>query len=111
MVLLILTLLSAGAFLFYGYETLFGDLPRLEFERYGVPRFRGIVGSLHILGALGALVGLAYAPIGALATGGLALLMSLGVIVRFRIHDGPRLMLPAASLAVLNVVLMYLHLT
>lgn len=109
--MLILTLVSAGAFLYYGYETLFGDHPRSEFERYGVPQFRDIVGSLQILGALGALVGLAYAPVGALATGGLALLMLLGVILRIRIHDAPRLMVPAASLAALNAVLCYLHLS
>jgi hypothetical protein len=37
--------------------------------------------------------------------------MLLGLIVRYRIHDEPRLMVPAASLAALNGALLYLHLS
>ena len=111
MVLLILTLGSAGAFLFYGYETLFGVLPRGEFERYGMPHLRVFVGSMQVLGALGALVGLMFAPIGAVATGGLTLLMLIGLLVRYRIHDAPRLMVPAATLAAVNGTLLSLHLS
>ena len=40
MLLLILTLVSAGAFLYFGFEALFADRVRQEFERYGVPQFR-----------------------------------------------------------------------
>ncbi len=111
MVLLILTLGSAGAFLFFGYETLFGDRPRVEFERYGISRLRVFVGSMQVLGALGALVGLAYGPIGAVATGGLTLMMLIALLVRYRIHDAPQLMVPAASLAAVNGALLYLHLS
>ena len=35
MLLLILTLVSAGAFLYFGFEALFADRVRQEFERYG----------------------------------------------------------------------------
>ena len=111
MLLLVLTLCSAVAFLFYGYEALVADRVRREFERYGMPQFRVVIGSLQILGALGALAGLVNDMIGALATGGLMLMMLLGVVVRIRIHDAPRQMVQAASLAVLNGVLLYLHLT
>ncbi len=111
MVLLLLTLVSAGAFLFYGFEALFRDRPRGEYERYGMSRLRVFVGSVQMLGALGALIGLASAPIGAVATGGLTLMMLLALLVRYRIHDAPRLVVPAASLAVLNGALLYLHLS
>lgn len=111
MLLSILTLVSAGAFLFYGFEALFAGRVGREFERYGVPQFRVLVGSLQVLGALGALVGLVNDTIGALATGGLMLMMLIGVAVRLRIHDTPRQMMQAGSLAVLNGVLLYLHLT
>lgn len=111
MVLLILTLGSAAAFLFYGFETLLGDLPRTEYERYGMSQLRVFVGAVEVLGALGALVGLAYGPIGAVATGGLTLMMLLGLLVRYRIHDAPRLMVPAATLAAVNGILLALHLS
>ena len=55
--------------------------------------------------------GLAVAPLGALGAGGLTLLMILGLIIRIRIHDAPRLMVPAACLAVLNAVLVVLFLS
>lgn len=109
MLLLILTLLSAGAFLFYGYETLFKLPPRGEYERYGMSRLRVSVGCLQLLGALGVLVGLVSAPLGALAAGGLTLMMLLGLLVRYRIHDAPLLMVPAASLAAVNGLLLALH--
>ncbi len=111
MVLLILTLGSAGAFLFYGYETLFGVPPRGEYERYGMSRLRVFIGCMQVLGALGALIGLVSAPIGAVATGGLTIMMVAALVVRERIHDTPRLMVPAASLAAINGALLYLHLT
>ncbi len=110
MVLVVLTLGSAGAFLFYGYETLFGDPRRAEFERYGMSRLRVFVGCMQVLGAVGTLIGLASAPIGAAAAGGLTLMMLLGLLVRYRIHDAPRLMVPAATLAAVNGALLFLHL-
>lgn len=111
MLLLILTLCSAGAFFYYGYEALVADRVRQEFERYGVPQYRVLVGSLQVMGALGALVGLVNDTIGALATGGLMLMMLIGVAVRLRIHGAPREMAQAAFFAALNGVLLYLHLT
>ena len=32
-------------------------------------------------------------------------MMTLGVMIRFRIHDAPRLIVPAASLGAVNAVL------
>lgn len=96
--------------MYFGFEALFADRARQEFERYGVPQFRVLVGSLQVVGALGVLIGLVNDTIGALATGGLMLMMLIGVIVRLRIHDTPRQMVQAASLAVLNGVLLALHL-
>lgn len=109
MLLLILSLASAGLFLYYGYETLFGVPPREEYERYGLPRLRVFVGSMQLLGALGLLLGLVAAPVGILAAGGLTLMMLMGLLVRYRIHDAPQLMVPAASLAAANGLLMALH--
>jgi hypothetical protein len=111
MLLVTLAAISALAFFYYGGETLFANPPRTEYERYGLPKLRVLVGSLQVLGAAGVAIGVFFAPLGAAAATGLALMMLLGVAARYRIHDAPRLMIPAASLAVLNAVLVYLFVT
>ncbi len=105
LVLVVLAVLSGASFLHYGYEILFEHPLQKEFERYGVPRVRRFVGSMQLLGGAGVLIGLGYAPLGAAAAAGLAVMMFLGVMVRLRIHDAPRLMVPAASLCIVNAVL------
>lgn len=109
--LVVLALISGSAFTMYGYQTLFGLPPRGEFERYGMPRVRTFVGSAQLLGAAGVVLGIRYPLLGAAAASGLALMMVLGLIVRLRIHDAPRLMVPAGSFAVVNSALVVLFLT
>ncbi len=110
-VLVLLALVSGLAFLYYGFRVLFRTELRGEFERYGMPAVRQLVGVLEVLGATAVILGLAVAPLGALAAAGLTTLMILGLIVRYRIHDAPRLMVPAALLAALNAVLVVLFLS
>lgn len=107
-VLILIALLSGLSFAVYGFQTLFGTPPRGEFERYGMPSLRRFVGSAQMMGALGVLAGLRYPPIGAAAAGGLSIMMALALIVRLRIHDAPRLMVPAATFGVVNVLLVVL---
>jgi uncharacterized membrane protein YphA (DoxX/SURF4 family) len=108
MILVLLAVASALSFLFYGAETLFANPPRGEFERYGMPRVRIFVGSMQLVGAAGVLIGLFVAPLGATAAAGLTLMMLLGLAARWRVHDIPRLMIPAGTLAALNAVLVVL---
>lgn len=110
MVLVVLALVSGSSFLYYGGKILLDNGSRDEFERYGVPAVRRLVGVLEVLGATGVMLGLVVSPLGALAAAGLAALMVLGLIVRIRIRDAPRLMVPAATLAALNAVLVVLFL-
>ena len=109
-VLVVLALVSGLSFLYYGSKVLFRTASRGEFERYGVPAVRKLVGILEVLGGTAVILGLAIAPLGALAAAGLTALMVLGLIVRVRIHDAPRLMVPAASLGALNAALVVLFL-
>ncbi len=76
-----------------------------EYVRYGVPRFRPLVGSLQIAGSLGLLAGLVIPLVGQLAAAGLALLMFLGVCLRIRIKDSFVQTLPASFYLVLNAYL------
>ena len=108
MLLVLLAVVSALSFFYYGAETLFAERPRGEFERYGMPRVRVFVGSMQLLGAAGVVIGLVVAPIGAAAAAGLTVMMLLGLVARWRVHDVPRLMIPAGTLAGINAVLVVL---
>ena len=109
MVLMVLALVSGLSFLYYGVGVIRQGTMRGEFERYGLrPGVRTLVGVLELLGGAGVLVGLAYGPLGALAAAGLCALMALGLLVRSRLRDSPRQMLPAAALATVNAALVVL---
>ena len=108
MLLVLLVFISAGAFFIYGYQTLFSDSPRGEYDRYGMPRVRVVVGSLQLAGAAGLLIGFVVRPIGIAAAAGLCTMMLLGLIVRLKLHDAPRLMMPAGTLAVVNAAIVAL---
>lgn len=75
---------------------------KLEFKRFGLEKYGTITALLEILGALGLLVGLVFKPILFISSGGLALLMLFGLIVRVRVKDNFRLLLPALLFMVLN---------
>ena len=96
-------LVSAALFLVYGLPCLFSHGMQEEFSRYGLSRFRRLTGALEVLGGAGLLVGLLVPTIMLVASGGLALLMLLGVIARIRVRDPLLEMLPAFVLLVMNV--------
>jgi hypothetical protein len=69
---------------------------KAEFKRFQLEKLGLLVVVLEILGAVGLLVGFwLYKPLLLLASGGLALLMLLGLIVRLRLKDGLWVSLPA----------------
>lgn len=105
MLLLVLALISGLSFLHYGFGVLFRPRLKDEFTRYGMPGIRTFVGVMEILGGTAVLLGLAFPTLGAVGAAGLTILMVLGLVVRFKVHDPLRLMLPAASLGILNAVL------
>jgi hypothetical protein len=111
MLLVPLIVLSAALFVYYGVGCL--TLPRLrnEYLRYGIPHLRVISATLQLLGAAGVVIGIKIEPIGLAAATGLCVMMTLGVIVRIRMRDTVRVMLPAASLAVINGAIVMLFVT
>lgn len=76
-----------------------------EYARYELTRFRNLVGGLQLLGAAGLLVGLQQPWAGQIGSGGLALLMLLGVGVRIKIKDSLLQTLPAFAYMMLNAYL------
>jgi hypothetical protein len=79
-----------------------------EFERFNLKKFGLLVIILEILGSIGLLLGLLFTPILLLSSGGLALLMLIGLIVRIKTKDGILITLPAIFYMLLNSVIFYL---
>lgn len=108
--LLALTWFSALSFLGYGIGCVYTTHMRDEFSRFGLAKFRLIVGWTQVLGAIGLLLGLAFPLAGLLASGGLALQMLLGVAVRLGIKDTLLQALPATLFLAVNAYLFTLYL-
>ena len=98
-----LTAVSAAAFLFYGLACLVSPKLVAEFERYRLARFRALVGSLEVAGALGLIAGWWLPPLQTAAAAGLAALMLCGLWARWRIRDPWYAMLPALVLGMINL--------
>ena len=98
----ILRALSLLTFLFYGAACVFAGSMEAEFERFGLSHLRALVGSLELLGALGLVLGYFFAPLVAVASGGLCLLMVLGIAIRIRVGDPFVEALPALALCLVN---------
>jgi hypothetical protein len=96
-------IVSIVAFLFYGPLCLFSQKTVLEFKRYGLLPFRKLTGVLEISGALGLISGFYSHNLLLLSSGGLALLMLMGMVARFRIRDPLIAILPAFTLCLFNV--------
>lgn len=75
---------------------------KIEFERYGLKKYRTLTGSLEFLGGLGQLIGIQYPLILIAASAGLALLMFLGFCVRLKIRDPLLRCLPALFFMLIN---------
>ena len=103
----ILTAISAVAFLFYGLACLFSAKLVAEFERYGLARWRVVVGSLEVAGALGLIAGWWFPLLQTAAAAGLFALMICGLWARWRIRDPWYAMLPAFVLAVVNLAIVF----
>ena len=95
--------LSSVSFLGYGISYFAGTQMKSEFKRFQLEKLGLLVVVLEILGAVGLLIGFWVSkPLLLLASGGLALLMLLGLIVRFRLKDSLWISLPALFYMLLN---------
>lgn len=108
---LVVRVLSAVAFLSFGIATLVLPAVAVEFERYGLPRMRNLIGLLEVAGALGLLFGPTPRWVAA-AAAGLSALMLGALVVRVHIEDPWYALLPAGGLMVANAwlaVRVWLH--
>jgi hypothetical protein len=108
--LTICVLLSSFSFLFYAISYFVGSQMKNEFKRFNLEKLGLLVIMLEIAGALGLLVGIWYKPLLLVSSAGLALLMFLGVIVRFNVKDSLWITIPALFYMSLNAYVFYLAL-
>lgn len=96
---------SMVSFAWYGLHCLLSGRMVVEFERYGLARFRLLTGALQLAGSLGLLAGYRFQPLLIFSAAGLAALMAAGVITRLRIRDPITAILPAFAFFCLNLYL------
>ena len=102
-----LILFSATSFLIYGIAYFVSTNMKNEFKRFGLEKFGILTAILELTGAFGLLIGLQNYTILVFASGGLALLMLLGVGVRIKMKDSLLVSLPAFFYFLLNSYILY----
>jgi len=101
-------LISSLSFLAYGIAYFYSQKLKDEFTRFGLTKFGKLTAILEILGAVGLLVGYFNTYILLLSSGGLSLLMFLGVGTRIKVRDSIKQTLPATFFMFLNGYIFYL---
>jgi hypothetical protein len=74
-----------------------------EFKRFGLEKFGAITAIFEILGAIGLVIGLKFNPILVVSSGGLSLLMLLGLLVRIKMKDSIWISIPALFYMLLSL--------
>jgi uncharacterized membrane protein YphA (DoxX/SURF4 family) len=103
----VLIVISSVSFMIYGIAYFTTPQMKTEFKRFGLKKVGALTAILELLGAVGLLVGLKFLPILLISSGGLALLMFLGVIVRIKVKDNLLVTLPALFYMLLNAYIFF----
>lgn len=107
-IMLYLVIINSLAFIVYGVLCIITNHMVDEFTRYGLLKYRLLTGYLEVLGGLGCLIGYFTHPyLFLFSTTGLTVLMTLGVITRFRVSDPIYQIIPAFLLMCLNAYFVY----
>ena len=101
-------LFSSVSFMGYSISYFTSSHMKTEFERFRLKKFGLFVIILEILGAFGLLAGLIFTPILLLSSGGLAVLMLLGLLTRIKSKDSFLVSSPALFYMILNSFIYYL---
>ncbi|MBC7745016.1 MAG: hypothetical protein H7096_07915 [Flavobacterium sp.] len=107
---LFITCVLISSFSFLAYATSYFTSPHMknEMKRFKLEKLGFLTIVLEILGAFGLLVGLLFKPILLISSGGLAVLMLLGLMVRIKLKDSLLVSLPALFYMGLNAYIFYL---
>ena len=100
-----LSILSGVSFIFFGFACFFSNVFISEFDRYGLTKYREVVGFFELLGGIGCILGIVYRRLLLLSSVGLSTMMLLGVVVRIKINDTFIQTLPALSFFIVNFII------
>ena len=100
-------IISSISFLFYGISYFISKKMKSEFKRFGLEKFGTITAIFEILGGVGLVIGLKFNSILVISSGGLALLMFLGILVRIKVKDSLLITIPALFYMLLNLYILY----
>ncbi|MDA9106970.1 DoxX family protein [Flavobacteriaceae bacterium] len=106
-----LKLFSSFSFLSYGILSFTSNKMKSEFSRWGISKFRVIVGISQIAGGLGLIFGFLYPLLSLVAAMGLSLLMFLGFVLRLKVRDGALKSSPALVYFILNIIIVHNEIT
>ena len=108
LILTILIIFNALAFLFYGFNCIFSLKMQDEFTRFGLTNVqRKLTGVLQVIGGSGLLLGFLVPILGLISSLGLTLLMILGFAVRIKIKDSFVQAAPSFIFIILNGYISY----
>ena len=100
-----LQLFTSISFLFYGILSFTSHKMKNEFKRWGISRFRIIVGISQLAGSIGLILGFLYPLFTLLAAIGLSILMLLGFILRLKLREGVLKSSPAFIYFIINLLI------
>jgi hypothetical protein len=100
--------ISSLSFLAYAISYFISPNMKNEFKRLNVEKLGLLTIVLEILGAFGLFVGLLFKTILLISSGGLALLMFIGLMLRIKLKDGLIISFPATFYMILNAYIFYL---
>jgi len=103
----ILILISSLSFIIYGISYFTSPHMKNEFRRFGLEKLGLLTVILELTGAIGLIVGLMLNSILIISSGGLAILMFLGVVVRLKTRDSFLETSPALFFMLLNSYIFY----
>ena len=101
---------SAISFIIYGILSFRSNIMKSEFKRWGISKFRFIVGCAQLTGGFGLLIGYYFQIMTLISSFGLTLLMLLGFILRFTVKDGVIKSIPAFFYLLVNLYIFLINL-
>lgn len=99
-------LLSSLSFLAYGILYFTSSNIKNEFKRFGLEKYGALTAILELIGGFGLLIGLLYHSILLVSSGGLAILMFLGLAARLKVKDSVWVSMPALFFMLLNAYIL-----
>ena len=101
----IFEIFSSISFMVYGYLSFYSERMKNEFFRWGISKFRVIVGISQFAGGIGLLIGFSIPFFTLISSIGLTTLMLIGFILRIYVKDGLIKSLPALFYLIINLLI------